>query len=78
VSFTAGNRIERFDPEGSERPQRGVEIRGTVGTAGRESGNGFLVRIQRVPGRTEARRGIGNRTGLANVGQGVEGVGREL
>ena len=78
MSFIAGNRIERFDPEGSERPRRGVEIRGTVGTAGRESGNGFLVTILRVPGRTGARRGIGNRTGSANVWQGGEGVGQEL
>ena len=78
MSFVAGNRVERFDPEGFERPQRGVEIRGTVGTAGRESGNGFLVAILRVPGRTGARRGIGNRTGWMDVWQGVEGVGREL
>jgi hypothetical protein len=78
VSFLAGNRVERFDPDGSERPQRGVEIRGTVGTAGRESGNGFLVMILRVPGLTGARRGIGNRTGRMDAWQGVEAVGQEL
>jgi len=78
VSFTAGNRVERFDPEGFERPQRGVEIRGTVGTAGQESGNGFSVRILRVPGLTGPRKGIENRTGMANVWQGIEEVGREL
>jgi quercetin dioxygenase-like cupin family protein len=58
--------------------RRGVEIRGTVGNARRESGNGISVLIPREPGRTGAREGIEIRTGRANERQGIEEAGREL
>jgi len=55
-----------------------VEIRGRVGSAGQESGNGIAVMILRASGRTGARGGVGIRTGRTNDRQGVEGAGREL
>ena len=78
MSFPAWNRVERFDPEGNEKPRRGVEIRGRVGSAGRESGNGREVVISRTPGRTGVGEGIESRTGRTNDRYGVEGVGQEL
>jgi len=67
VDFPAGNRVEHFDPEGNEKPQRGVEIRGEAGIAGQDSGNGIAVLISPEPGLTGASEGIVIRTGLGRA-----------
>ena len=77
MSFLAGNRIERFDPEGSKRPQRGVEIRGEVGVAEQDAGNGPAALISPKPGLTGESEVAVSRTALLTVQQGIEAVGRK-
>jgi hypothetical protein len=75
VSFLAGNRIERFDPDGSKRPQRGVEIRGEAGVAEQDAGNGPTASISPKPGLTGESEVAVSRTALLTVQQGIEAVG---
>ena len=67
VDFPAGNRVEHFDPEGNEKPQRGVEIRGEAGIAGQDSGNGIAVLISPEPGLTGESEGIVTPSLPANI-----------
>ena len=44
ASHLTRSRIERFDPEG-RKPQRGAAVRGLVGCARKEAGNGLQAMI---------------------------------
>jgi hypothetical protein len=67
LSVLVGNRIERFDPEGSKRPQRGVEIRGETGIVERDAENGPAAPISPKPGLTGESEVAEGRTALLNV-----------
>jgi len=78
VNLPTGNRIERFDLEGSKRPQRGAEIRGEAGVVEQNAGNGPAASISPKPGLTGESEVAASRTALLKVQQGIEAVGRKL
>jgi hypothetical protein len=78
VNLPVGNRVERFDLEGSKRPRRGVAIRGEAGVVEQNAGNGPAAWISPEPGLTGESEVAASRTALWTVQQGVEAAGRKL
>jgi hypothetical protein len=77
VGFSAVVLAERFDLEGTKKPQRGVEARKPVEKVAAESENGLAAKISPGAGQTELGGGVADRTDSRKTQRDVEAIGQE-
>jgi hypothetical protein len=77
AGFSAVVLAERFDLEGTKKPQRGVEARKSVEKAVAELENGSMAKISPGAGQTELGGGAVGRTDPRKTQRDVEAIGQE-